>query len=48
MNVQFEIVELEKENIISGDVAEELNLIERILKLDDRVDNQSLKSFLSL
>lgn len=45
VNVQLEIVELEQENIISGDVAEELNLIERILKLDDRVDNPPESKF---
>nr|XP_022311305.1 uncharacterized protein K02A2.6-like [Crassostrea virginica] len=45
VNTQFEIVELEQENIISGDVAETLNLIERIQKLDNSSDTQPESKF---
>lgn len=45
VNVQFEIVKIKQENIISGDIAEELNLSERILKLYDRVDNPPQSNF---
>lgn len=39
VNAQFEIMELEQENIISGDVADKLHLIERTQNLDDKSDN---------
>ena len=43
-NTQFEIVGLEQENI-SGDVAEKLNLMEMIQKLDYSSDTQPESKF---
>jgi hypothetical protein len=45
VNTKFEIIDLDQENIISGDVAEKLKLIERIQKLDNVTEMQPESKF---
>ena len=41
LETDFEIVDLEQDNIISGDLAEQLGLIQRVSKVNTRVETQT-------